>query len=463
MIPALVARRIAERRRPSTTRSAPRSPSSRARWASARRPPPRPTGCCSRCAGSGQALYVGLAEDALVVASEPYGLVEETADLPADGRRDPGRSRARRGDPRPGRGARRRRTRARSRASGASRSTARRCRSRADELQHAEITTRDIDRGDFPHFLLKEISEAPASFRKTLRGKVVERDGRLGGRARPRDAARRRSAPGCATARIRRVVVIGQGTAAVAGQSLAAVLAGARRRPRCAPRRSSPPSSPASSSATTCPTRSSSRSARAAPPPTPTAPSTSRAPVARAVVAIVNRRNSDLVDKSDGVLYTSDGRDVEMAVPSTKAFYAQIAAGYLLALAHRRRGRRRSIRRAAHELLDVAARAARRDARACSRSATRSPRSRSGTRCRGATGRSSATAATASPRTRCGSSSRSSATSRSRATSTEDKKHIDLSRRAADPRVRGRARRARTPTTSPRRSRSTARTAPRRS
>jgi glucosamine--fructose-6-phosphate aminotransferase (isomerizing) len=51
------------------------------------------------------------------------------------------------------------------------------------------------------------------------------------------------------------------------------------------------------------------------------------------VLAIVNRRNSDLVDKADGVLYTSDGRDLEMAVPSTKAFYAQVAAGQLLALA----------------------------------------------------------------------------------------------------------------------------------
>jgi glucosamine--fructose-6-phosphate aminotransferase (isomerizing) len=51
------------------------------------------------------------------------------------------------------------------------------------------------------------------------------------------------------------------------------------------------------------------------------------------VISIVNRRNSDLVDKSDGVLYTSDGRDVEMSVASTKAFYAQIAAGFLLALA----------------------------------------------------------------------------------------------------------------------------------
>ncbi|MEO6627755.1 MAG: SIS domain-containing protein, partial [Aquihabitans sp.] len=51
------------------------------------------------------------------------------------------------------------------------------------------------------------------------------------------------------------------------------------------------------------------------------------------VIAIVNRRASDLTDKSDGVLYTSDGRDVEMSVASTKAFYAQIAAGFLLAAA----------------------------------------------------------------------------------------------------------------------------------
>jgi glucosamine--fructose-6-phosphate aminotransferase (isomerizing) len=51
------------------------------------------------------------------------------------------------------------------------------------------------------------------------------------------------------------------------------------------------------------------------------------------VVAIVNRRNSDLVDRSDGVLYTSDGRDVEMSVASTKAFYGQVVAGMLLAVA----------------------------------------------------------------------------------------------------------------------------------
>jgi glucosamine--fructose-6-phosphate aminotransferase (isomerizing) len=50
------------------------------------------------------------------------------------------------------------------------------------------------------------------------------------------------------------------------------------------------------------------------------------------IIAIVNRRDSDLVTKSDGVLYTSDGRDIEMAVASTKAFYAQVAAGMLLGI-----------------------------------------------------------------------------------------------------------------------------------
>ena len=52
-----------------------------------------------------------------------------------------------------------------------------------------------------------------------------------------------------------------------------------------------------------------------------------------AVLAIVNRRSSDLTEKAEGVLYTSDGRDVEMSVASTKAFYAQVAAGALLAAA----------------------------------------------------------------------------------------------------------------------------------
>ena len=57
--------------------------------------------------GSGQALYVGLAEDAFVVASEPYGLVEETTTyLRLDGETPADPERAAR-HPRPGGGDRR--------------------------------------------------------------------------------------------------------------------------------------------------------------------------------------------------------------------------------------------------------------------------------------------------------------------------------------------------------------------
>jgi glutamine---fructose-6-phosphate transaminase (isomerizing) len=52
--------------------------------------------------GSGQALYVGLAEDAYFVASEPYGVGRGDAHVPAHGRRDAGRPGPALGQPRPG-------------------------------------------------------------------------------------------------------------------------------------------------------------------------------------------------------------------------------------------------------------------------------------------------------------------------------------------------------------------------
>ena len=55
------------------------------------------------------------------------------------------------------------------------------------------------------------------------------------------------------------------------------------------------------------------------------------------------------------MLYTSDGRDVEMSVASTKAFYAQVAAGVLLACAITEAAGVGTDQRR-HELLDVAAR-----------------------------------------------------------------------------------------------------------
>jgi len=263
--------------------------------------------------GSGQALYVGLAEDAFIAASEPYGLVEETPHyVRIEGGQVVVIDRAGAGS-----------------VGGVRRMT-------EDgtllpvtdaDVVRAEITTRDIDRAGFPHFLLKEISEAPTSFRKTLRGRVVTRDGRLcvdlGPEAMTLAVRARLESLG-------RIVVIGQGTAAVAARSIAASLD------------SCLPTVPVSAMLATelsgfALTDDMSDTLVVAVSQSGTTTDTNRTvDLVRArgatVLAVVNRRHSDLVDKSDGVLYNSDGRDVEMAVPSTKAFYAQVAAGFLLAL-----------------------------------------------------------------------------------------------------------------------------------
>ncbi len=281
--------------------------------------------------GSGQALYVGVTEDAYLVASEPYGLVE-VADsyLRLDGETpsDPSNPAGSRGQM------------VSLRAADAGDATAIRRYSYdgtelpvgAAELVVPQITTRDIDRGDHPHFLLKEISESPGSFRKTLRGKLIEREGtvhvELGEETLPR-RIRRALADGTT----RRVLVIGQGTAAVAGQALALALGAFL--PEAPLEVIALPATEVSgfglrSDLSDTLTVAISQSG--------TTTDTNRTvdlirSRGGSVVAIVNRRQSDLTDKADGVLYTSDGRDVEMSVASTKAFYSQIAAGVLLAAA----------------------------------------------------------------------------------------------------------------------------------
>ena len=269
--------------------------------------------------GSGQSLYVGLAEEAFVVASEPYGLVEETDRyVRMDGETTRGqvlaldRSNAGRIE-----GMRR------FRYDGAELPVS------AADVTVAEITTRDVDRGGFQHFLLKELTEAPGSFRKTLRGRIVTgSDGKLSVRLGIETVPASLS-EALAAGTIARILVIGQGTAAVAGQAVAAAIA------RCLP--GMPVSAlPATELSGFGMQDDMSDTVVIAISQSGTTTDTNRTvDLVRTrgahVVCVVNRRNSDLVSKSHGVLYTSDGRDVEMSVASTKAFYAQVAAGWLLA------------------------------------------------------------------------------------------------------------------------------------
>jgi glucosamine--fructose-6-phosphate aminotransferase (isomerizing) len=281
--------------------------------------------------GSGQAIYVGLAEDTYVVASEPYGVVELTSNyVRLDGETpvDPTNPASARGQIL---------TLDRNEAGtlhGLSRQSydGTPLPMLESDVVTAEITTSDIDRAGYPHFLLKEISEAPNSFRNTLRGKLIEAaesyQVQLGDRTLP-PAIRQSLSDGTIT----RVLGIGQGTAAIAARSFAEALAAQvdGKRLQVSYDLATELSGfgmesdmsdvlivAVSQSGTTTDTNrtvdlASERGA--------------------SVIGIVNRRGSDLTDKADGVLYTSDGRDVEMSVASTKAFYSQIAAGFLLATA----------------------------------------------------------------------------------------------------------------------------------
>ena len=277
----------------------------------------RPSELMLALRGSGQGVYIGFADDGYIVASEPYGVVEETNRyLRLDGESGgeivvvdlngvdlDGLERYA--------------------YSGAALPIS------ADEIVTAEVTTRDIDRGDAPHYLLKEIEESPRSFQRTLRGRLRGEPGSLEvvlPEASVPNVVRER----LASRQISRVQVIGQGTAAVAGQGVAAMLhdlcggeldvdaitatevSGFQLRSDM----SDTLIIAVSQSGTTTDTNRTVDLLRAR---------------GALVIAIVNRRGSDLAVKADGVVYTSDGRDVEMSVASTKAFYAQVAAGALLA------------------------------------------------------------------------------------------------------------------------------------
>ncbi len=279
--------------------------------------------------GSGQSIYVGLAEDSFVVASEPYGVVEETVSYV----RMDGETPANPDNPSASRGQI-------LRLSGGSAGEIEGMTRvgydgtelpvTAADVATAEVTTRDIDRGDYPHYLFKEINESPRSFRKTLRGKLIETDGHLGvvvGTSTMPTAVADKLRSG----QITDIYVIGQGTAAVAGQAVAealidevdghlAVKAIAATELSGFGLRKDMSNSlviAISQSGTTTDTNRTVDIVKQR---------------GASVLAIVNRRGSDLTDRAEGVLYTSDGRDVEMSVASTKAFYAQIAAGFLLAI-----------------------------------------------------------------------------------------------------------------------------------
>ncbi|MGA1843602.1 MAG: SIS domain-containing protein [bacterium] len=281
--------------------------------------------------GSGQAIFVGIGRDSYVAASEVYGVVEQTPryiKLEGERERVPGNSGTQGQililDSRGG----------------------------LDGIQGcfydghpvfipdmpvktAQITTRDIDREGFPHYFLKEVTQAPDSVRKTIRGKatILKEKGErsvifnLGEEILPA-----RIINGLRKGQIKNIYLVGQGTAGVAAEGIAMLMTEYLARAPISVR-----AKKASELSGFCLDRTMSDTLVLAVTQSGTTTDTNKAvDLVRSrgafTMAIVNRRDSDIATKVDGIFYTSDGRDIEMSVASTKAFYSQIVAGCILSL-----------------------------------------------------------------------------------------------------------------------------------
>jgi glucosamine--fructose-6-phosphate aminotransferase (isomerizing) len=287
--------------------------------------------------GSGQAIFVGISEDHYVPSSEVYGLVEETPFfIKMDGEKEvQGKNGLTQGqifilD---------------QKSPGGIDGIKAMYYDRTPvilnnkDIKHTEITSRDIDRQDFPHYFLKEISEAPISVEKTLQNRWKIMD----------DAMNRYTItldetifPGTLekallNEEIRRIFFVGQGTAGVAALACSDILnyymddpsiyIGALKASELSGFKLSDEEKKQtmadalviaiSQSGTTTDTNRAVEMVKER---------------GAYTLGIVNRRDSDITFKVDGVMYTSSGRDIEMSVASTKAFYSQVVAGAILGL-----------------------------------------------------------------------------------------------------------------------------------
>ena len=291
--------------------------------------------------GSGQTVFIGLSEDLYMPTSEVYGFVEETADfLKMDGAKIvPGKNGDTQGqifilDQESAGGLAGIRAMYYDGTPIVLEQT---------DLKHTEITSRDIDRQNFPHYFLKEISESPDSVERTLqnRWKIREENGRkrhvVNLDAVVPEKLRRSLTGDAVVPGIRRIYFVGQGTAGVAALACADILNYYLNDPALQVRalKASELSGftlnekDAAASMADALVIAISQSG--------TTTDTNRTVVmvrerGAHTLAIVNRRDSDITFKVDGVMYTSSGRDIEMSVASTKAFYSQIVAGALLGL-----------------------------------------------------------------------------------------------------------------------------------
>ncbi|UCH24155.1 MAG: SIS domain-containing protein [Deltaproteobacteria bacterium] len=291
--------------------------------------------------GSGQSIFVGLADDHYMPTSEVYGFVEETpfylkldGETVIEGKNGPTQGQIF--------------ILSQESAGGLDGITAMYYDGTPMDLQekdikHTAITPRDIDRQDFPHYFLKEISESPASVEKTLQNRWKIRSGdqqyivTLDETIVPAYLTKALTGNRWSKRQIRRICFVGQGTAGVAALACANILDYYLGDPGLHISALKASELSGFNLGEDDDRRSLTDTLVIAISQSGTTTDTNRTvDMVRErgayTLAIVNRRDSDITFKVDGVMYTSSGRDIEMSVASTKAFYSQIIAGAILGL-----------------------------------------------------------------------------------------------------------------------------------
>ena len=283
--------------------------------------------------GSGQTLFIGLGDENYIAASEVYGLVEETSRyIKIEGEKG--------SDNLNGENSGRIFILDQDSYGGLDGITTLQydgtsIKLAQNDIKQTEIRPRDIDRQEYPHFFFKEISESSESVEKTIqnRWQIIKKNGKRHPLIILDDKA---ISPELTDAikkgKVKNILFIGQGTAGIAACACAEILAYYLNETgiNVTHLKASEFSGKLlntdlkdtliiaiSQSGTTTDTNTAIDMAKKH---------------GAYTISIVNRRDSDITFKTDGVLYTSTGRDIEMSVASTKAYYSQIAAGSILGL-----------------------------------------------------------------------------------------------------------------------------------
>ena len=287
--------------------------------------------------GSGQAIFVGIAPDHYMATSEVYGFIEETStyirldgESVVDGNAGKTQGQLVVLD---------------QQTDGGLQGITAMCydgtpvRLTDQNVKTTALTSRDIDRQHYSHYFLKEVSESPASVEKTLQNRWKIQDD---GQKRFVTALDEKAVPAAinraiADGTVQRIFFIGQGTAGVAALACANILQHYLNAPSVQVQALKASEFSGFTMSETAAGGSMADALVVAISQSGTTTDTNRSvdmvrERGARTLAIVNRRDSDLTFKVDGVIYTSSGRDIEMSVASTKAFYAQITAGALLGL-----------------------------------------------------------------------------------------------------------------------------------